>query len=387
MEALATATNDDISSVKFTIEREAFLKSLSKIQSIVEKRTTVPILSNIKIDALNGNISLTATDMDIVANESVAANIELEGSLTVPAQTLYDIIRKLPEGSEIQFDTDLNSSQIIIETEHTNFRLSFLPSNDFPIMSEGESTHKFTILSDILLTLIKKAGFAMSVKEMRYYLNGVFLHENNDDADNPKLCSVSTDGHRLAFLAIALPAEASGMPSIILPRKTVYEICKILEEQEGDTEISLSNGKIKFSTGNIVLLSKLVDATFPDYNKAIPQNNNIKMEVNTQNLMRAIDRVSTISSEKTKGIKFVFENGKLILSAQDIETGTSKEELDILFDAEKIEMGLNSKYMMDLLNQIDGDTTQFLLSNSDSPVLINDPSDIRAQYVIMPMRV
>jgi len=387
MEALSRAVNDDISPIKFTIEKETFLKSLARVQSIVEKRNTIPILSNIKIDTANGQISLTSTDMELVANESISANIENEGSLTVPAQTLYDIIRKLPDGAEIQFDTDIESSQVIIETENTRFKLPFLPSNDFPIMSEGEPDYVFTLPSDILLTLIKKASFAMSVKETRYYLNGVFIHEENNDANNPKLCSVTTDGHRLALLAIALPAEAVGMPGIILPKKTVNEICRILEEQDSDTEISISNGKVKFAVGNIVLLSKLVDANFPEYSKAIPENNDIKMEVNTDNLRRAVDRVSTISSDKTKAIKFIIENGKLTLSAQNIETGTSKEELDILFDSDKIEIGINSKYILDLLDQIDGDTTQFLLANANSSILISDPSDIRAQYVIMPMRV
>ena len=371
--------------MKLTIEREVLLKSLSRLQSIVEKRNTIPILSNIKLEATKSGLHLTATDMDLVASESIAASTESEGALTIPAATFYDIVRKLPEGAKISLDTDGAASQLIVESGSSKFSLSFLPAEDFPVMSEGNMSHSFTLPREECLTLLEKSRFAMSTEETRYYLNGVYIHTSEDG--EALLKAVATDGHRLARIQTALPVGAAGMPGIIIPRKAVNELKKLLEEHEDEIQISLSETKIRFSSGNIIILSKLVDGTFPDYGRVIPESNDKIMEVNAKTLTQAVDRVSTISTDKTRGIKFELSQGKLVLSAQSPDSGSAVEELDVTYSAEPMEIGFNSRYVLEMMSQLEGDTAQFLLSDTNSPALVTDPSDVGSLYVIMPMRV
>jgi len=372
--------------VKLVIERSDLLKSLGRLQSIVEKRNTIPILSNIKLDAEGSTLKLTATDMDIVAIEEVPAQIEQGGVLTVPAQTLYDIVRKLQEGAQISIDTDVASGQVIVKSGNSRFQISYLSADEFPVMSEGDMSHNFTISSGEFLNLINKSRFAMSTEETRYYLNGVYLHVAENSGEEV-LRAVATDGHRLARIEASLPAGASGMPGIIIPRKTVSELGKLLEEQGDELQISLSDAKIRFACGNIVLLSKLVDGTFPDYDRVIPAANEKILEVDTKSFTSIVDRVSTISTEKTRGVKLALEQGKLVITAQSPEAGNAKDELDVTYSADDVEIGFNSRYMLEMMSQIEGETTQFLLSDSNSPALVTDPSDVTSLYVIMPMRV
>lgn len=373
--------------MKLSIEREVLLKSLARLQTIVEKRNTIPILSNIKLDSTGKKLQLTATDMDLVAIESVEASVSGQGSLTVPAATLYDIVRKLPEGAQISLDTNTTSGQLIVESGSAKFSLSYLPAEDFPVMSEGDMSHSFTLPSEECMTLIEKSRFAMSTEETRYYLNGVYLHTSEDKKGNAMLKAVATDGHRLARVQTSLPDGAAGMPGVIIPRKAVNELKKLLEEQENEVELSLSETKIRFSSGDVVILSKLVDGTFPDYGRVIPENNTNIMEVDTKLLMQAVDRVSTISTEKTRGIKFQLSAGKLILSAQSPDSGSAVEEIEVTYSANSFEIGFNSRYVLEMLSQLDGDTAQFLFSDANAPALVTDPSDVGSLYVIMPMRV
>ncbi len=373
--------------VRFSIERSKLLKSLARLQSIVEKRNTIPILANIKLDCAGDNLQLTATDMDLVATETVDADIEGGGALTVPASTLYDIVRKLPDGSQIEVDTNFDSAQLIIRSGKSEFKLSYLPANDFPVMSEGELSHSFTIAAGDFLNLLEKTRFAMSNEETRYYLNGVYLHVGENKSGSATLKAVATDGHRLAMLETAVPEGAEGMPGIIIPRKTVNEISRILGEVDDEVKVSLSDSKIRFDTTNITLLSKLVDGTFPDYNRVIPQDNDKLMEVETKVLNDAVDRVSTISSDKVRGIKFSLSEGKLELNSQSADSGTAEEEIDVSYSSDPMQIGFNSRYMLEMLSQLEGDTSQYRLSDSNAPVLVSDPSDVSALYVIMPMRV
>lgn len=373
--------------VTFSIERSVLLKSLSRLQSIVEKRNTIPILANIKLDCSGDSLQLTATDMDLVATETIEANIEGGGALTVPASTLYDIVRKLPDGSQIEVDTDFDSAQLVIRSGKSEFKLSYLPASDFPVMSEGELSHSFTIAAGDFLSLLEKTRFAMSNEETRYYLNGVYLHVGENKSGSPTLKAVATDGHRLAMLETAVPEGAEGMPGIIIPRKTVNEISRILGEVDAEVNVSLSDSKIRFDAANITLLSKLVDGTFPDYTRVIPQENDKLMEVETKVLNNAVDRVSTISSDKVRGIKFSLSEGKLELNSQSADSGTAEEEIDVSYSSEALQIGFNSRYMLEMLSQLEGDTSQYRLSDSNAPVLVSDPSDVSALYVIMPMRV
>lgn len=368
--------------MQIVVERANLLKSLSHVQSVVEKRGTIAVLSNIKIDAKGNELSLTATDMDIAVVEKVSATVSKSGSTTVPAHTFYDIVRKLPDGTQIELTSSDDNSKISIRAGQSRFSLACLPVDDFPVMAEGEFSHNFTLKSAELLALVIKPSFAISTEETRYYLNGIYFHTADD-----LLRAVATDGHRLARIEVALPAGASGMNGVIVPRKTIQELRKLLENGEGDVAVSLSDTKIRFVYGDAVLVSKLIDGNFPDYERVIPAANDKLMEVDCKTLKDAVDRVSVISSEKSRAIKLHLENGKLTLSAGGGDQGSASEEIDVTYSSAAIEIGFNSRYLLEMLAQIEGDTVQFVLNDSNSPALVRDTADVGALYVIMPMRV
>ncbi len=372
--------------IQFVIERAHLLKGLGHVQSVVEKRGTIAVLSNVRIDAKGDSVSLTATDMDLAMVEKIPATVSKGGSTTVPAHMLYDIVRKLPEGAQIECGINAEGSKMTIKSGQSRFSLGCLPIDEFPIMAEGELPFNFTLKSGECLALVQKPSFAISTEETRYYLNGIYWHSAGTAKDKV-LRAVATDGHRLARVEVALPAGADGMPGIIIPRKAIYELKKLLEESEGEVEISLSDSKIRFVYGNAVLVSKLIDGNFPDYERVIPAANDKIMEVDCKLFTQAVDRVSVISSEKSRAIKFHLENGRLTLSATSSEHGTASEEVDVTFSAPTLEIGFNSRYLLDMMSNIEGDTAQFLLSDGASPALVRDTADVGAMYVIMPMRV
>jgi DNA polymerase-3 subunit beta len=378
------AVVDSVSaSLQFSIDRGLLLKALSHVQSVVERRNAIAILSNVKIEAFGNEVAFTATDMDIAVTEKIDANIEEEGALTVPAHTLYEIVRKLPDGAEVSLKGDAaNGGKLEIISGSCNFSLSCLPVTDFPVMDSGDLDHNFIITAAELSALVEKTRFAISTEETRYYLNGIYLH-----AKDNTLCSVATDGHRLAKIEIDLPDGAANIPGVIIPRKTVAEIKKLADESEDDIEVSLSDTKIRFICGNAVLLSKLIDGTFPDYEKVIPSDNDKVMEVNSGSFSKAVDRVSTISFEKTKAIKLTAKSGKLILSATNDESGAASEEVEVSYDSDSIEIGLNSRYILDMMAGIEGEEAEFVFADGAAPVLVKDKADSSALYVIMPMRV
>jgi DNA polymerase-3 subunit beta len=372
--------------MKLVIERGALLKSLSHIQSVVERRGTIPILSNVKLESVSGKLVLTATDMDISITEGVAAEITDEGAITVPAHMFYEIVRKLPDGAQIEISKAEGDAKVVIRAGQSRFSLSSLPVDDFPVLAEDDLAHRFTITGDECMALVEKTRFAISTEETRYYLNGVYLHSTTADGA-AVLRAVATDGHRLARIQIGLPEGAENMPGVIIPRKTIGELIKLLEEGVQKVEIALSDTKIKFMCGNAVLISKLIDGTFPDYDRVIPSANDKIMEVDCKPFSAAVDRVSVISSEKSRGIKLALNNGALVLSATSAEQGTAREEIDVKYGADPVEIGFNSRYLLDMMAQIEGDSAQFVLADSQSPALVRDPADVGALYVIMPMRV
>lgn len=380
MESAAAKIDTEIS-FNITLEKNVLLKSVSKLQSIVEKRNTIPILSNIKLDATGSSLVLTVTDMDLVASEEIEAEISAEGSLTVPAGTLYDIIRKLPEGAKINLEADSSSSQVIVTAGSSNFKISYLASDEFPVMSEGDLTHKFTLSTASFLTLIEKTKFAMSNEETRYYLNGVYFHISEGN-----LRSVATDGHRLASYEIALPEGAADMPGIIIPRKTVNELAKLLESQE-EVIISLSDSKIKFESDKIELLSKVVDGTFPDYQRVIPDNNTKILKLSADDFKEAVDRVATISVDKTKAVKVELAENNIILKSQGVEGSSAKEDVIAEYQDESMEIGFNSRYVLEMMNHIEADNFTIAFDSPNAPALVRDPKDESALYIIMPMRV
>lgn len=371
--------------MKFTIDRSVLIRSLAHVQSVVERRGTIPILSHVKLEASTDCIIITATDMDIAVMETVPATVKNTGATTVPAHTFFDIIRKLPEGSQVELSADSNG-KVSIKSGNSRFSLSALPVADFPVLAEGDLSHNFTITSGECLALLEKTRFAMSTEETRYYLNGIYFHAAGT-ADAPVLRAVATDGHRLARIEVALPAGATGMPGVIIPRKTVTELKKLIEEGTGEIRISLSDTKIRFVCGNAVLVSKLIDGTFPDYDRVIPQHNDKLMEVDCAKFTQAVDRVSVIASEKSRGIKLSLTQGKLLLSASSAEQGNATEEVEVAFAADPIDIGFNSRYLLEMMQQIEGDAVQFVLADGTAPALVRDTADVGALYVIMPMRV
>lgn len=370
---------------KVKIERGNLLRALSHVQSVVERRGTIPILANVMLTAENGQLEMAATDMDIAVEDRVNATVETNGSITVPAHTFYDIVRKLPEGSEVELRKDADSAKLSLRCGSSRFSLATLPVEDFPAMAEGDLTHHFTLTAADCVSLLEKTRFAVSTEETRYYLNGVYLHSTEKDGVKV-MRAVATDGHRLARIEIPMPEGASGMPGIIIPRKTLAELHKLVEDA-ATIEVSLSATKIRFRAGDATLMSKLIDGTFPDYERVIPQGNDRILEVDTKALTAAVDRVSVISSEKSRGIKVALQHGRLTLSASSAEQGTANEELEVTYAAEPMETGFNSRYLLDMMAQIEGDMVQFVLADSTAPALVRDPADVGAVYVIMPMRV
>ncbi|MEK9676856.1 MAG: DNA polymerase III subunit beta [Rhodospirillaceae bacterium] len=372
--------------MKITIERGLLLKVLTHIQSVVERRNTIPILSNVKFDAPDGALSLNATDMDLEIVETVPADVATPGSTTAPAHTLFDIVRKLPEGAQVELDCTGDDSQLILSAGRSRFTLTCLPTEDFPVLTGGDLPHSFVLPAADLRGIIDRARFAISTEETRYYLNGIYLHEADADG-SAVLRGVATDGHRLASIDVPLPDGASGMPGVIVPRKTVTELRKLIEETDEDVAVSLSDTKIKFAFEGAVLTSKLIDGTFPDYDRVIPSDNDKMMKVDTKDFAAAVDRVSAISTEKSRAIKLALAKGSLTLSANSPDNDTATEELAVDYDADEIEIGFNSRYLLDIAQQIEGDAAQFSLADAASPTLVQDKDDLSALYVLMPMRV
>ncbi|MBL1241595.1 MAG: DNA polymerase III subunit beta [OCS116 cluster bacterium] len=371
--------------MKVTIEREILLKSLNHVQGVVERRNTIPVLSNILIAASGETVNFTATDLDISIVESAAAIVDQEGSITAPAHLLYDIVRKLPDGTQISIEK-VEDTRIDVRSGRSQFTLQALSADDFPNLSSGEMSHNFDLSVGNLKRMIEKTRFAISTEETRYYLNGIYFHTIEDEGD-AKLCAVATDGHRLAKVEIAMPAGAAGMPGIIIPRKTVGELHKLLDSDEENVAISLSDSKIEFRIGKTIVTSKLIDGNYPDYDRVIPSNNQNAMNVETRPLTKAVDRVSTVANDRGRAIKLALSKDVLTLEVNNPDSGHAEEELMVEYDSVNLEIGFNAKYMLDVLNQLEGDSVEFLFAESVDPVLVKDLGDEGTIYVLMPMRV
>ena len=371
--------------MKFSIDRAALLRSLNHVQSAVEKRNTIPILSNVLMKAEDGVLSLSTTDMDMEINESVAAQVKTGGATTAPAGTLFDIVKKLPDDSEVEVTLDDSGNQMSVKAGRSNFKLSCLPVADFPELSQGDMPTTFSVPANDLRALIDRTKFAMSTEETRYYLNGIYIHAAENEGVKV-LRAVATDGHRLARFEMPLPAGAENMPGVILPRKAVAELRKLVEEAGDAIQIGLSESKIRFSFDHIVLTSKLIDGTFPDYQRVIPQGNDKIVEVNPKIFSSAIDRVSTISDGKSRAVKITFEGKTMTISANSPEAGSATEDLEVNGN-DNMEIGFNARYLMDITSQIEGDGCRMTLADAASPTIIEDTGDNTSLYVLMPLRV
>lgn len=372
--------------MKFSIDRAALLRALAHVQSVVERRSTIPILSNVLLKADDGMLSLATTDMDIEITEAIAADVAKSGAITAPAVTLHDIIRKLPDTSKINVEMDPAGSFITVKAGRSDFRLSCLPVADFPQFGGATLPVEFSIPAPELRALIDRTKFAMSTEETRYYLNGIFVHAA-DNEGVPVLRAVSTDGHRLARFEMPLPEGAADMPGVIIPRKTILELRKLLEEAADTIKISLSESKISFAFDHIVLTSKLIDGTFPDYQRVIPVGNDKVVEVDPRVFSGAIDRVSTISDGKSRAVKISLNGKTLTLSANSPDAGSAKEDIEVQSEAPALEIGFNARYLLDITSQVEGEGCRMTMSDPAAPTIIQDTSDPSSLYVLMPLRV
>jgi DNA polymerase III subunit beta len=332
--------------------------------------------------------------------ESVAADVGIAGATTVPAHVLHDIVRKLPDGSQVSLESQRGSSQLQLRSGRSRFNLQALPDSDFPDLATDELSHSFALASGDLKRLIDKTQFAISTEETRYYLNGIFLHTAKVDGEM-MLRAVATDGHRLAQVQIPAPEGAIGMPGVIVPRKAVAEAQKLVEDADRELRVEVSAAKIRFTfgdaappdqargrgAGQIVLISKLIDGTFPDYVRVIPSGNDKRLIVEREPFRVAIDRVATISSERGRAVKLAVDEGKLTLSVTNPDLGSAVEELDVDYDSSPMEIGFNARYLLDITEQLDSDTMLLKLADPGSPTLLQDRDGAAALYVLMPMRV
>lgn len=372
--------------MKFTIERADLLRSLGHVQSVVERRNTIPILANVRLTAADGSLTLATTDMDIEINENVVADVSIPGSTTAPATTLHDIIRKIPDNTSVEIALDESGAMMTVKAGRSTFKLSCLPVADFPEIGANDLDHSFEIPAADLRTIIDRTRFAMSTEETRYYLNGIYIHAAERDGVNV-LRVVATDGHRLARYEMPLPAGAENIPGVIIPRKTVMEVRKLVDEAADTIRMELSENKVRFSFDTIILTSKLIDGTFPDYQKVIPEGNDKIVELDPKLFSGAIDRVSTISAEKTRAIKLTINGKTMTLAAQSPDAGSATEDIEVSNEDAMLEIGFNSKYLLDITHQMDDGGCRMTLADSGSPTIIESTNDTSSLYVLMPLRV
>jgi DNA polymerase-3 subunit beta len=368
------------------IERATFLKALSHVQSVVERRNTIPILSNVLIRAEGGTMTLSATDLDIEIVERVPADVERAGAVTASALTLFDIVKKLPDGSQVALTAGGEGGRLTVQSGRSSFELAVLPDRDFPSLSPEDEGHRFEMPASGLRRLLDKTRFAMSQEETRYYLNGIYFHAHME-GDAKALRAVATDGHRLARLDAPLPQGAEDMPGVIAPRKAVLELRRLLDDASENVGVTVSTSRITFAFDDIRLTSKLIDGTFPDYGRVIPTGNDRILKIENADFRRAVDRVSTVSADKTRSVKLSIAEDRLTLLVNNPEAGSATEELSVDYAAEPLDIGFNAKYLLDIADQIDGDVAVLAFADAASPTLVREEEDEGALYVLMPLRV
>lgn len=372
--------------MKVSIERSALMKAMSRAQSVVERRNTIPILANVLIEAEGDKIAFRATDLDIEVLDTATAVVGQAGSTTVGAHTLHEIVRKLPDGAMVELSDDGTTGRLEINAGRSHFSLATLPKEDFPVMASSEYECNFAITASVLRRLFDKAKFAISTEETRYYLNGIYMHAA-EGAQGKALRCVATDGHRLAQIDAPLPEGADALPGVIVPRKTVNEVQKLLDDDDAMIAVSVSETKVRFATPEITLTSKVIDGSFPDYTRVIPQGNTKRLEVDAAEFARAVDRVSTVSSERSRAVKLALDEDRLILSVNAPDSGAAEEELAVAYADEPLEIGFNAKYLLEIAGQVDRENAVFMFNSSGDPTLMREGNDDSAVYVVMPMRV
>lgn len=372
--------------MKVSIERAQLLKAMGRAQGVVERKNTIPILANVLIEAEGDRISLRATDLDLEVIEQLPAVVEQPGTTTVPAHLLHEIVRKLPDGAQLRLRVDSGTGRLEISAGRSRFTLATLPREDFPVMASSEYQCTYTAPVPVIRQLFDKSKFAVSTEETRYYLNGVYLHVV-EEGSTKKLRAVATDGHRLARIDADLPDGAAGAPGVIVPRKTVNELRKLLENDEAGITLSVSETKIRFAVDGLVLTSKVIDGAFPDYSRVIPTANARRLEVDAAEFAAAVDRVATVSQERSRAVKLAMEHDKLTLSVNSPDAGSAAEELVVAYGDDEMEIGFNARYLLEIASQVDRENAVFLFADPNAPTLVREGDDESAIYVVMPMRV
>ncbi len=369
--------------MQFSVNQQDLQRSLNYCQGVIEKRSTLPILSNILLEANNSKLKITATDLDLIfVNEINSIEIQEDGKTTTTSSILYDIIRKLSSGKKVNFSFS-GENKLQLESEKSIFHLNCIAPSEFPVTEENFNENQFSINAKSLLKLLNKCKFSVSNDETRHYLSGIFFHQNQIE-DKNFLTAVSTDSHRMSISKIRLENKIDFDP-IILPKKTIFQLCSLLEDFEGDVKISNMKSKIKFEFNNSILISKLIDGKFPNYIQVIPKNNQKKLEINLDLFLHSVDRVASVSLDKKDGVKFNLTKDKLNLSVNNANSGDGKESLNVKFDHE-LDISFNSRYLLDVASQLDGDKIEIFLNDTGSPALIKDPSDFDSIFVVMPMK-
>jgi len=372
--------------VKLTIDRDELLNQLSHVHGVVKKYKTACITENVLISAHDGIISMTTTDTDIEIMEDAVADVRTPGKTTVPASTLYDIVCKMLAGAKIEMENSPDGSQLTVKCGRSIFKLGCLPVDDFPQLTGGNIKRRFELAASDLRSLIDHTSYAVSTDETRYYLNGIYIHVARNLDDLPVLRAVATDGNRLARADVPLPAGALDILGVIIPNKTVNEIRKLINNISSTIEIALSATSIQFDFDSITLTSKLIDGTFPDYNRVIPTKNDKVVHVKTKDFLQAVDRVSAIFINKKGAVKLTVTNTELKIHSADNQSGSAYEEIDVEYEGQPIDICFNSRFLMDAAKQISGENIKIAMSNGFSPIIILDKDDDDTLYVIMPLR-
>ena len=377
--------------MKLTIERAALLKALGHVQSVVERRNTIPILSNVLLSAGQGAVAFSATDLDMEITDESPAQVEAPGQITAPAHTLYEIVRKLPEGADVSLSYTGEDPRLMVQAGRSRFNLPVLPAGDFPVMSSEGLSDPISIETSDLIRLIDKTRFAISTEETRYYLNGLYLHAVVEEGVQ-KLRAVATDGRRLALAEMPAPAGFSGAPGVIVPRKTINEARRLMEDAGESITVGVSAQKVRFNFDHAAMTSKVIDGSFPPYERVIPRDNKRVMMIDNALFSAAVDRVATISTEQSRAVKLSVEAGRMTLTVRNMDAGQGVEELEVDYDGEPFEIGFNARYILDVTGQIGGEMAEFRFAEHASgatvldPTLVLDPTDAGVQYVLMPLR-
>jgi DNA polymerase-3 subunit beta len=366
--------------LKIKTTNDKLLGPLQQVTGIVERRHTLPILSNVLISAADGNVDFLATDLEVQITSRAALGNGAEGSITAAARKLYDILRSLPEDAEVSLEA--KESRMTVRAGKSRFNLQTLAAADFPRMVEAKDASKtLTLPQKALKHALGLVQFAMAVQDIRYYLNGVLF-----SVDNGTLRVVATDGHRLSFASQALDGD-HGNVEAILPRKTVLELIKLLGDNDEPVALAIGSNQVRFSFGGLEIVSKIVEGKFPDYQKVIPTTHKNRIELDRAALAQSLNRAAILSNEKIRGVRLVFTKDALSIICTNNEQEEAEESLAVSYDGDPLDIGFNISYLLDVLNHVETPTVSISMGDSNSSALVQMPGRDDFKYVVMPMRI